>query len=297
MAISAEQINEMANQIRGTTDCDAIKLVVEEHMQGLKKLVKSVVKTQLDQLKKNLPPLSIPGPNPIKIVKWIKKSVIGQALPQLEAYIQYAQDLIKIAQAISNLAGAIGDAAETIQRCATELVDDTINGVVNTVNSEIDDALNTTLGSIAGVQVSIGGVLGAVSTPIDTSSPKAFTATVDAGLASIQNDSAKVMNAPQVVLVKAPTITGTAQVEQKLTVDNGTWKGDPNEFTYQWIRVGADTKSEIIGATTNEYTVKEADVGNTLVCKIVASNPGDAEEAESTATATVIALPPEVPAV
>jgi len=86
-----------------------------------------------------------------------------------------------------------------------------------------------------------------------------------------------------------PTISGTAQVGQRLTATNGTWTNSPTNFTYQWNRAG----SAISGATASAYVPVAADVGNTLTISVTAANgSGSSTPATSAATSAVIDVIP-----
>lgn len=65
----------------------------------------------------------------------------------------------------------------------------------------------------------------------------------------------------------APAITGTAQEGQTLTCSTGTWSGSPT-YTYQWKRNG----NNITSATNSTYTLVTADVGQTILCTVTATN-------------------------
>lgn len=81
-------------------------------------------------------------------------------------------------------------------------------------------------------------------------------------------------NAP--VNTVAPAISGTAKWLETLTCSTGTWTGDPTiTYTYQWQRdnSGGGVFSDIIGETTNSYTVAVADWGCQLRCVVTANNP------------------------
>ena len=92
----------------------------------------------------------------------------------------------------------------------------------------------------------------------------------------------------------APTITGTARVDEALTaVTTGIMDADgltSPTYTYQWIRVDSGTDADIAGATSSTYTLVAADLGTTIKVKVsFTDDDGDAETRTSAATATVAA--------
>jgi len=92
----------------------------------------------------------------------------------------------------------------------------------------------------------------------------------------------------------APSITGTAQVGQTLTVTTGTWTNKPTGYTYQWLRCDA-TGGACVGiaeATQQTYVVQQDDVGSTLRVVETATNAIGSSSSESQQTAVVISLPP-----
>jgi hypothetical protein len=66
-----------------------------------------------------------------------------------------------------------------------------------------------------------------------------------------------------------PTISGTAQVGQRLTANLGTWQEEAT-FAYAWRQVGSNT---ILG-TANTYTPVAADQGKYLIVSVTASRAG-----------------------
>jgi fibronectin type 3 domain-containing protein len=92
-----------------------------------------------------------------------------------------------------------------------------------------------------------------------------------------------------------PTINGTANDGQTLTAAPGSWSGtQPISYAYQWKRCdsnGANCAS-ITGATSSTYTIVTADVGGTLEVLVTASNAGGSQQATSSPTAPVQAVPP-----
>ena len=88
----------------------------------------------------------------------------------------------------------------------------------------------------------------------------------------------------------APTITGTAQVDETLTVDtSGISDGDGLDdatISYQWL---ADD-SDIVGAIGSTYTLVADDEGKTIKVRVsFADDRGNDETLTSTATASVAA--------
>jgi laminin G domain protein len=95
----------------------------------------------------------------------------------------------------------------------------------------------------------------------------------------------------------APTITGTAQVDQTLTAAPGTWTGtQPIAFAYQWQRCAASCSNIAAPAGTSAtYTVVSADSGDTL--RVVVTGTNGAGNASATSAATsVVASAPSTPA-
>jgi len=71
-----------------------------------------------------------------------------------------------------------------------------------------------------------------------------------------------------------PTISGTVAVGQTLSADPGTWTGSPTSFAYQWRRCDASGAActDIVGGTSQTYTVASSDTGFTLRVAVTATN-------------------------
>lgn len=66
-----------------------------------------------------------------------------------------------------------------------------------------------------------------------------------------------------------PVISGTPAVGETLTVNTGTWTGNPTPtFTYQWTLDGVD----IGGATTNSYVVQAGDSTKDIAVEVTGTN-------------------------
>ena len=114
--------------------------------------------------------------------------------------------------------------------------------------------------------------------------------TDDAGnnesLTSAATEAVAAVNTPA---TGAPTIIGTAQVGEALTVDTSgiaDAEGLTNVFfTYQWLADGAD----INGAIGSTYTMEEADEGKTIKVKVSFTDDADNEETLTSVATTAVA--------
>lgn len=86
----------------------------------------------------------------------------------------------------------------------------------------------------------------------------------------------------------APVLSGETLAGSVLTVTDGTWDGNPSPtLTRQWLANGAP----ISGATGSSYTTNTGQAGQTLTCRITASNSAGSASAVSNAL-TLVAAPP-----
>jgi hypothetical protein len=110
----------------------------------------------------------------------------------------------------------------------------------------------------------------------------AVTVLVVAGLSDAANKAAPVNSGE-------PKISGTAQVGQTLTTSNGTWTNSPTSFAYQWRRCDAQGNgcSNIGGADTSSYLIRNGDNGNTIRVRVTARNADGSATATSNATEVV----------
>ncbi|MGZ8648164.1 MAG: hypothetical protein ACXW08_06000, partial [Solirubrobacteraceae bacterium] len=93
----------------------------------------------------------------------------------------------------------------------------------------------------------------------------------------------------------APSVLGSTQTGDTLTVDLGTWTGtNPIDYDYQWQRCDAAGLNcvQITGATGNSYDLTDADIGRTIRVVVTATNVAGDDTASSTPTALVVAEPP-----
>lgn len=88
----------------------------------------------------------------------------------------------------------------------------------------------------------------------------------------------------------APTIGGIPTVGEILTVDEGTWTGDPT-FIYQWILADADETNEleIVDGTEATYLIDEDEEGMILRVVVKGVNADGQDTATSEFTETIAA--------
>ena len=98
----------------------------------------------------------------------------------------------------------------------------------------------------------------------------------------------------------APTINGTAQVGETLTVlTNGITDEDGLtnvSYSYQWIRSDNGTDADIAGQTDSTYTLVSADQGKAIKVKVSFTDDTDHEETLTSAATAAVAARPNSPA-
>jgi hypothetical protein len=94
-----------------------------------------------------------------------------------------------------------------------------------------------------------------------------------------------------------PTISGTPQEGKTLQGHKGEWDNSPTDFNFIWQRCSKDggSCSTIDGATSQKYTLKSVDVGNTLRLRVDAKNSDGTTSATSVPTAVIQKATPAPP--
>ena len=92
-----------------------------------------------------------------------------------------------------------------------------------------------------------------------------------------------------------PTISGTAQVGEKLTADtSGIEDADGlsgETFTYQWVSSDGTSDTDIAGATIATYTPVSADEGQTIKVRVSFTDDADNQEMVTSAPTAAVAAP------
>ena len=97
-----------------------------------------------------------------------------------------------------------------------------------------------------------------------------------------------------------PTISGSVQVGQTLTVDTSNVAdqdgSDNATFAYQWARIDGTTDTDIQGGTGSTYTLTSDDEGKTIKVRVTfTDDAGNSESLTSAATAAVSPQPILIP--
>jgi len=195
-----DTVNEWADSIDGLTaaggalNCDALQLQVDTYVKTVTDLILAKVTQMTDLISKYAPILSLPT-DPLKILKWAKKVVLGLAGPAIEAAIELAIQIAQLAGAIAKIAGAVASLATKLADCITDLVSNTLddladavmdgaiaikNEAIGIVDSLKDQALDQ-LGydEIVSLSTTVSDAVGEVTTQIDS---------VSSSVASVQDN-------------------------------------------------------------------------------------------------------------
>lgn len=182
LSVNTGHVKELTKQIQNTTDCAAIDLVVREHLKSTEDLIAGIVKIQAKQMSNIFPILSLPAADPVSIVSWISKMVLGTAKPQMNAYVSYTIQMIKLGAATAELAAAVAQAAVVLETCALE---SPINAL-NDLNTKIAGIIPTSLQKVGATQTAIGNIVGPGMVQIDVSNQENFINSVNLNYATQQ---------------------------------------------------------------------------------------------------------------
>ena len=117
-----------------------------------------------------------------------------------------------------------------------------------------------------------------VSFTDDADNPETLTSAATAAVAARPNSPA----------AGAPTISGTAEVGETLTVDTSDISDADGltgaTFSHQWLRMDGAAESNISGATGSTYAVADADAGKNVQVRVSFTDyAGNAESVTSAA--------------
>lgn len=210
LSVNTRHVQELTRQLKYATDCEVLKLIIKQHLDSLKNLVKDAIKEQLEITSKFLPITKLPSPTPWSIVKWIGKLVFGTAMPQIQAMFKLIKQIIALTKAVLDLTSAVQAAAKNLARCAKELTQVVKDAALNIAETSINQAaesvgtavgqavgsldrdLNGAITNAARAYGEVKTIVGAAKT-IDTSSPSKFVDSFDTALTDLNAAGAQYM--------------------------------------------------------------------------------------------------------
>ena len=269
LVVNTKRIKELTQQINSVTDCGALKLIVSQHLDDVKRLATKAVEEQLELLKKYLPITTLPNPTPSGIVKWLGKLVTGTIMPQLEAFIKYTIEILGLINALTELIIAISNALPRLKACAVGLIDEVKADVKNEINQAVKKLENKISGAIAKTICDGVGASGFQAIGNAVTALRLVEDTVDAAnnlkaqLVSDANNSLTQINQAQ---TQMQSITGIAPAIATDSLENFTTSINSGAFeTYK------AQNEEFVNALPPENEVLPvasgyAVVGNTVTC-------------------------------
>jgi hypothetical protein len=91
-------------------------------------------------------------------------------------------------------------------------------------------------------------------------------------------------------VITKPKVSGTAKVNNQLSLNAGTWTNTPDSFSFQWLRCSSTGTScvAIKGATNATYKPVTKDAGHKLEAKVTATNWAGTSKAALSNKTTVV---------
>ena len=155
------EINALTANIEKYTDCDNIKQLIKDELKVIEDQIKAKA-PEIAMLSEINGLLSLPS-NPLKILRWARKVVSKFFGPYTMAMIDLAMQLAQFAGALANLAQAASAAQSNLRLCAYEIVEDTVDDLIDSINTEISGVtgkLDDVLIKIEDAQTKIGRITG-----------------------------------------------------------------------------------------------------------------------------------------
>lgn len=269
LVVNTKRIRELTQQIRATTDCNALKLVVKQHVDEIKALAKKAVEDQTKLLKKYLPITSLPSPTPWGIVKWLGKLVTGTIIPQLEAFIKYTMEIIQLIKAVTELVQVVKDVIPRLKACAKDIYRETKEDIKNEIKKEVNKLEKKISKEIADF---ICGAIGSAGFQAVGDAITAYRAVEDAIDAAntlkneLVGEATGGLSQISQVQVQMQGITG---IPPAIATDSlESFEASVNSGAFETYKAQNEAFAEIEPPVNDELPVAEgvAAVGNTVTC-------------------------------
>lgn len=149
--VNIQRINELTAQINSFDLVYDLRRLIEQVSSEAQQEIDNAIKERQDIIQKILPILALPL-NPLGIIKWVKKLVAGDFIPQLEATIKIIRKLIETIRAYNQLINAVEFAIERIKQLPEQgvyiataqiqgVVDSTVLTIRDAIRQELDEAV------------------------------------------------------------------------------------------------------------------------------------------------------------
>lgn len=256
LAVNTRHIQELTRQLKYATDCEVLKLIIKQHLDSLKNLIKAAIKEQLEVVSKFLPITKPPSPTPWSIVKWIGKLIFGTAMPQIQAMFKLIKQIIALTRAVIDMVSAIQSAVKNLPKCIKELkqvvkdaaeniaesainqaaesVGEAVGQAVGSLDRDLNGAITKAVKAYGEVKTIVG-----VTKTVDTSSPSKFVTSFDDALTDLSSAGQQYMDsedteAPPYPVVGLQTGAGAPQG----AAQPGTITVGPDTITTLVVRDG-----------------------------------------------------------
>lgn len=231
-------------------------------------------------------------------------NIVGATAATYTATVDDASFALRCVVTATNAAGnavANSNATAQITRAPVNTVAPVVSG-----NATVGQALTTTAGTWAGFPpptftyqwqrgtTNIPGATGATYTLVAADAGQAIRCVVtgtNSGAAVPANSNATAAVTMPPTNSAVPMISGSAQVGQTLTANNGVWSGSPApSFARQWQTSpdGTTGWTNIAGATASTYSPNSDDVDSYVRCSVTATNSAGNSTASSLGSGPVI---------
>lgn len=156
--------------------CEHIMLVMETVTEAMEKLL-STIFNEIIKLTPFSALLDIPFPDPVSIVKWIKKQVFATIGPQVEAMIKLVTTAAQVAVKVAKLMSKIAELIPNLARCFTFDPSVFIQNILNRVDSTITTGFSKLVDYVE--QIKSLDPEHFLDVGFDTSSPENFLLSVE----------------------------------------------------------------------------------------------------------------------
>lgn len=136
LTIATNRINELTAQIRGFNEYDGLRAIMIQHLKDLEDDITEKLKEKNKIIEIVAPFLKLPL-NPFAVVRFIKKFILGDKLPQIMAAINLALQIIKLLDALNQLQQEIRNAVEKLEEFVKSFPDFIVNEAQNTLDRAV----------------------------------------------------------------------------------------------------------------------------------------------------------------